>query len=177
MSEEDRYRVESPEEEEKKEKRGLLRPLPKVEQQTTSKGVPIVNFLGLKMEENRRDLLVSILMPILVAIIDASIYAQIIIDVFTDEALFVFFLPMLAAIPIGLTVPQAGKALLSGFLAAIFFVVFFLLFLITPGLLVPEVGIGEFLVSGGVVSAIYFLFVVMASLLGVVIGIVIREFF
>ncbi|TFF95206.1 hypothetical protein EU546_03715 [Candidatus Thorarchaeota archaeon] len=177
MPEEDRYRVEEPDEEEKREKRGLLRPLPEVQRRTSRTGVPMVRFLGIEMQEDHRDILVALLMPVLVGLIDASIYAQIIIDVFTDEALFVFFLPMLAAIPIGLTIPQAGRALLSAFLTAIAFVVFFLLFLITPGLLVPEVGIGEFLVSGGVVSAIYFLFVVLASMLGSVIGIVMREFF
>ncbi len=177
MAEEDRYRVEAPDDEQEKEKKGLFRPLPTTETKVPGKGVPMVRFLGIEMQERHRDILLVIMMPILVGIIDAAVYAQVVIDVFPDDALFVFVIPMLAAVPVGLTIPQAGRALLSAFVSAVAFVCFFLLFLITPGLLVPEVGIGEFLVSGGVVSAIYFLFVVMASLLGTLIGIIAREFF
>ncbi len=171
---ESKIRVEEPRKDE--EKRGLLKPLPSTEPAATSHGVPRVKFLGITMIEKKRDLLVAILMPFLVAIVDTSLYALVVINVLPDDALYIFALPALMSITIGLVVSQASKAALSAFLTAVFFLALFVLFLVAPGFAVPEVGIGDFFFAGMVLGAIYFLFVVFASLVGTLVGVVLREF-
>jgi hypothetical protein len=175
MEEETKYRVEDPEED--KEKPGIMKPLPDPSRgDIPGRKVPIVKFLGITMRESRRDLLVLLLIPLLVAIIDANIYALVVIDVLEDTAFYVFTIPALAAIPIGLIIPQTGRALLGAFMAGVFFVVVFLLFLTSPSFM-TSTPFGDFFISGMIISMIYLLFVIFASLIGTLVGIIIREFF
>ena len=171
---ESKIRVEEPTNDE--EKTGLLRPLPGSQPAATRRGVPIVKFLGITVAENKRDYLVAILMPFLVAVVDTALFALVVIDALPAEALYMFGLPALISITVGLVVPQPSKAVLSAFLTGVFFFVIFVLFLIAPGFAVPEVGVGDFFFAGMVVAAIYFLFVVFASFVGTLVGVVMREF-
>ncbi|MBN2228529.1 MAG: hypothetical protein JW779_02975 [Candidatus Thorarchaeota archaeon] len=179
MADEEKFRIEEPEEE-KEEKKGLFRPLPKTEQTFKSSGgkrpQPVVKLLGFSMYEKNRDLLLLILIPILSALINTSIYSFVVVSIFENDAMFLFFMPAIAAIPIGLVVSETGKALIGGFLSAFFFFVFFVLFLTSPALMVPQLGLGNFLVSGITLTVGYFIFVTVASLLGAVIGTIVREF-
>lgn len=136
----------------------------------------MVRFLFWTMPEDRRDLIVMLLMPLLIAVIDTAIFAAIVIDALPDTAVFMFYLPIALAIPIGMTVPQLKHTLISSILASIFFVILLILFLAVPGMLVPEIGIGEFIITGAFVAAVYFFFVLFASMLGSFIGIIFREF-
>ncbi len=180
MEDESKYRVEEAEEEEK-EKKGLFRPLPKVEEETvigkSGRPEPIVKFFGLKMTERRRDLLLILLMPAMAGLVDAAVYSFIIIGTVDSVGLYTFVIPMLAAIPVGLVVSRASHALLSALLATLFYVLFFLLFLASPAIQWPAFDLGQFLVSGFVIAAVYLLLVILASLLGALIGAIIREFF
>jgi hypothetical protein len=171
---ESKIRVEEPTNDE--EKRGLLRPLPGSQPAATSRGVPIVKFLGITMTENKRDYLVAILTPFLVAVVDTALYALVVIDALPEDALYMFALPVLMSITVGLVVPQTSKAVLSAFLTGVFFLALFVLFLVAPGFAVPEVGIGDFFFAGMVLGSIYFLFVVFASFVGTLVGVVLREF-
>ena len=182
MADEEKYRVESPEEEyEPKEKTGLLRPLPQREEHSyldkDGRPQPIVKLLGISMPEKRRDLLMLILIPALVGIIDTMIYSYIITNALESSATFLFFVPIIIAIPIGLTSAEAGKGLVGGFLGSLFFMIFLIVFLVSPGLVVPELGIGNFLASAILLSTAYFILIIVSTLLGAVIGIIIREFF
>jgi len=181
MTDEEKYRLEEPEKDGavEEEKKGLFRPLPKSEVKTQvkdGKPQPVVKFLGISMYEKNRDILVILLMPMLTGLINSSIYSFVTLSLIPSSAEYLFYLPVLAAIPIGLVVAETGPALVSGFLSALFFFVFFILFLTTPALISPELGVANFLVSGIALSVGYFLFVVVAGLLGSVIGTIIREF-
>ncbi|MHA1135042.1 MAG: hypothetical protein ACTSSE_00985 [Candidatus Thorarchaeota archaeon] len=181
MADEEKFRLEDPEQDDEpvEEKKGLFRPLPKSEQKTSVKDgrpQPIVKFLGISMFEKNRDILVIILMPMLTAIINVSIFSFVTLSLVESTALYLFFLPVIAAIPIGLVVSETGPALISGFLSSIFFLIFFVLFLSTPAFYVPELGLGTFLVSGIAISVAYYLLIVVAGLLGAVIGTLMREF-
>ena len=177
MDEESKYRIESDDDDET-EKKGFFRPLPSVEEKVTIKGKsgPVTTFLGITMLEKYRDLIVFLLIPALVALIDANIYSMVMLHTLEESMIYLFVIPAIAAIPIGLTAGQTGHALLSGIVTAFFFAVFFMLYLISPGIAAPEIGIGTFFISGGVVTAVYFLFVIMASLLGSLVGALVREF-
>lgn len=179
MDEETKYRVESADDDVEKEKTGFLRPLPEPKQQPLRKGKKgaITTLLGFKMYERNRDILVLLLVPLMVGLIDANIFGLIIIDVLPDSVMYIFVLPLIAALPIGLLAGKTSHGLIGGILAGIFFVVWFMLFLISPAFIDPELLLGEFAVSGLVVSSIYFLFVVFGSLMGGLIGAVAREFF
>ncbi|MFW9907833.1 MAG: hypothetical protein ACFFEF_04600 [Candidatus Thorarchaeota archaeon] len=179
MNEETKYRVETPDEDEQTEKKGFLRPLPQVaeKQSKTGPGGPVTKILGLTMLEKRKDILVLILMPLLAALIDANIFGMIIIHTLPESTIYMFLIPMFASIPIGLMAGRTSHALFGGILAGFFFVLVFLLFLITPAFIAPDLLIGEFFFSGLVISSVYFLFVVFASLLGSLVGAVAREFF
>jgi hypothetical protein len=181
MADEEKYRVEAPEEEEQKEKKGFFRPLPQVEREfKTALGKhpqPVVKLLGISMFEKNRDLLLIILMPLLTAIIDTAIYSFVTMSIWENSATNLFFIPALAAVPVGLVISETGRALTGGFLSAIFFMILFVLFLMTPALMVPQLGISNFLISGIALTVGYFVFVMVASLLGAVIGTVLREFF
>ncbi|RLI58402.1 MAG: hypothetical protein DRO93_09930 [Candidatus Thorarchaeota archaeon] len=173
---ESKYRVERPEDTET-EKKGLFRPLPEEAPVPIHRRKPTVQFLGMAMPEDRRDLIVMFLMPVLAAIIDTSVYAAVMVQWLPDSALYMFVLPVLAAAPIGMTASQLKNALVSGILAAVFFVVFFILFLISPSFMAPDIGLADFFVSSVVIAFVYFLFVTLASLLGCFVGILLREFF
>jgi hypothetical protein len=179
MEEESKFRVEAPEQEEK-EKTGLLRPLPETTKATTTrkgKVEPIVKLLGISMTERRRDSLVMILMPLLAGLIDAYFYSEIMVMRIEDAGLYIFVIPMIVAIPVGLVVERASQSLIAALLATVFFVVFFMLFLVSPALIWPAFDLGQFFLSGLVVAAVYLLLVILASIMGALIGTVIREFF
>jgi len=181
MTNEEKFRLEDPEKEEEpvEEKKGLFRPLPQAETKTRVKDgrpQPVVKFLGISMFEKNRDILVIILMPILTAIINSTVFSYITLSLVESNATYLFFIPVLAAIPIGLVVSETGPALVSGFLSSIFFLVFFIFFLTTPAFYAPELGVSNFLISGIALSIAYYLFIVVAGLLGSVIGTIAREF-
>lgn len=176
MSDEDKYRTE-PSGEDESEKVGLLRPLPSTSPgRPSSKAHPVVRFLGITMSESRRDLLVLFLIPFLVAIIDASVYAAVVIGVFVTNPLYMFGVPVLAAISIGLTASQMSRALIGAILTALFFAVIFVLFLTSPALLSPGEDLASFLVAALSVMTVYFVLVIFSSFIGCFIGIIIREF-
>ncbi len=182
MANEEKYRVETPEEEEKpEEKKGLLKPLPTREEpqyiDKDGRPQPIVKVLGVSMPEKRKDLLMMTLIPALVGLIDTTIYSFIITGTFESSATYLFFVPIIVAIPIGLTAAEAGRALVSSLFGAIFFMIFFIIFLASPGLYVPELGIGSFLLSALTLSIAYFILIIVSTFLGTVFGVIIREFF
>ena len=180
MADEEKFRLEEPEQKgEDDEKKGLFRPLPTVEKETKIKEgrpQPVVKLFGVSMYENQRELLVLILIPLLVAIIDVAIYSFVTINVWESSSTYYFFLPAVAAIPIGLVVSETGKALIGGFLCSLFFMVIFIVFLTIPAFLSPGLGIANFIVSGLTISLGYFIMIIVSSLLGSVIGTVLREF-
>ncbi|RDE12931.1 MAG: hypothetical protein C4K47_07005 [Candidatus Thorarchaeota archaeon] len=176
MSDDDKYRTE-PSREDESEKIGLLRPLPTSDTgPTPRKTSPVVEFLGISMRENRRDLLVLFLIPLLVAITDASVYSAIAVGALAQNAAYMFGIPALVAITIGLTAYQTSRALIGAVLTALFFSAIFVIFLVSPALLSQPEEVGGFFLAGLSVITVYFLFVMFSSLLGTVIGIIIREF-
>ena len=182
MANEEKYRTETPEEDEAPiEKKGLLRPLPSKEEPKyvykDGRPQPIVRLLGISMSEKRRDRVILLLIPIMVGIIDTLIYSNVVTSNWPNSATFLFFIPIIVSIPIGLTASDVGTGLIGGFLGAMFFLIFFITFLATPALLVPALGLGTFLISGIALSLGYFILMTTATLLGAVIGTLIREFF
>ncbi|MHA1948463.1 MAG: hypothetical protein ACXAAO_06120 [Candidatus Thorarchaeota archaeon] len=179
MTDEEKYRVETPEEE-VEEKKGFFRPLPEKEKpkyvEKDGRPQPIVQLLGLSMREKTRDNVIMILIPALVGFINTTIYSLVITNQLENSGTFLFFIPILVAIPIGLTAAEAGQALMGAFFGAMFFLLFFVLFLSSPGIVVPELGIDQFLISAIMISIAYFILMVLATLLGAVIGIIVREF-
>jgi hypothetical protein len=178
MSEEDKYRVETPEEE-RDEKKGLFRPLPEAEKppKKSDRPQPVVKLLGISMYEKNRDLVLLILMPILTAFINVTIFSFVTVRVLENSATYMFFIPVLTAIPIGMTIPETGRALIGGALASVFFLLIYVIFLAAPGLLVPGLGIGDFLVSAIALAVVPFILMMLATLLGSIVGTIIREFF
>ncbi len=180
MTEEEKFRIEEPEEKDPtEEKKGLYRPLPKVEKRVRikdGKAQPVVKFLGISMYEKNRDLLVLILMPMLSAIINTSVYSFVTLSLWENSSTYLFLVPVVVAIPIGLVIAETGKALVGGFLSSIFFFVFFIIFLTSPVFMTPELGFTNFLISGIALSVGYFIFIIVAGLLGSVIGTIMREF-
>jgi hypothetical protein len=179
MSDDEKVRTEVPEEE-PEQKKGFYRPLPEKEEKKRvgkdGRPQPIVKLLGISMSERFRDRLMLILIPALVAFINTSLYSMIITNQIPSDAVYLFFIPIIIAIPIGLTAADAGRALTGGFFAAIFYLIFFIFFLVSPGVLNPELGVDQFLFSALMVSVGYFILVVVANLIGAVIGILLREF-
>ncbi|NHJ15096.1 MAG: hypothetical protein EAX95_15545 [Candidatus Thorarchaeota archaeon] len=182
MEDESKYRVENAEDE-PAEKKGLFRPLPTKEgvgesaADRTGRSEPIARFLGITMRERRRDLLVLFLVPMLAGLADAAVYSYIIIGSIESTGLFTFVIPLLAAIPVGLTQSKASYAMLAALIAALFYLLFFVLFLASPGIQWPVFDLGEFIVSGFFIAAIYLLLVILASLMGSLLGTILREFF
>ena len=180
MADEEKIRTETPDEEQE-EKKGFFRPLPEAEVKKrvgkNGRPQPIVKLLGLSMAEKTRDRLLLILIPALVAFVNTTIYSMIITNQISSDSTYLFFVPIIIAIPIGLTAVDAGKALTGGFFAAIFFLFFFIFFLISPGLFIPELGVDQFVFSAFMITVGYFILIVVANLLGAVIGILLREFF
>ena len=128
------------------------------------------------MYENQRELIVVILMPFLAALIDVGIFSFVEVNRLGSSSTYLFFLPAIAAIPIGLVVAETGKSLIGGFLCSIYFVIIYIVFLTTPALLSPNLEIGGFIIGGISFSIGYFVLVSVASILGSVIGTIIREF-
>jgi len=182
MADEEKYRIETPEEEDKPvEKTGFLRPLPTREEivykDKDGRPQPMVRLLGLTIPEKRRDLLILILIPALVGLIDATIYSYVITHILESSATFLFFVPIIIGIPIGLTASQAGSAMVGGFLGSLFCMIFLITFLISPGLLLPEIGVGSFILGAFTLSTGYFILIIVSTLIGAVIGTIIKEFF
>ncbi len=175
MDDEDKYRVEEPIETE--EKKGFLRPLPETPKKTTSRGEAITTFLGITMREKVRNYLVLLMIPACAALIDTYIFSQIVIDALPDTAIYVFLIPMTAAIPVGITAGKTSDAMIGALLTTVFYLIFFTMFLVTPAWLAPEADFGGFFITGFVVSAGYVYIVVMAHILGALFGIILREFF
>lgn len=180
MADEEKFRLEVPEEtKDENEKKGLFRPLPTREKEKKVKEgrpQPIVKFFGYSMYENQRELLVLFLMPFLVAMIDVAICSFVLVNLWESSSTYLFFLPVVVAIPVGLIISDTGRALIGGFLCAIDFMILFIIFLSSPALLTPELGFTNFIILGISLSVGYFILIAVASLLGAVIGIVIREF-
>jgi len=180
MTDEEKVRTEAPEEE-PEEKKGFFRPLPEREEKKRvgkdGRLQPIVKLLGISMTEKNRDRLMLLLIPAFVAFINTTIYSMIITNQVPSEATYLFFIPIIVAIPIGLTAADAGRALTGGFFAAMFFLVFFIFFLVSPGIFIPELGIDQFIFSAFMITVGYFILIIVANLLGSVIGIILREFF
>ena len=183
MANEEKYRIETPEEEEEEveEKKGLFRPLPTKEKpqffDKDGRPQPVVRVFGFPMREKRKDLLMLLLIPALVGLIDTMIYSYVVTVTLENSATYLFMIPAIIAIPIGLTSSEAGHALIGGFLGAIFFLVFFVTFLAMPGIVVPALGLSSFLISGIALAMVYFILMTMATLVGSVIGLIMREFF
>ena len=118
-----------------------------------------------------------ILIPALVGLIDTMIYSFVVTVTLPNNATYLFMIPIILAIPIGLTSSEAGQALIGAFLGAVFFLIFFVLFLAMPGIIVPALGLSSFLISGIALAAVYFILMMMATLVGSVIGLLLREFF
>ncbi len=177
MDEETKYRVES-EDDDEAEKKGFFRPLPEAETESRekSKSGAMTTFLGISMLEKNRDFIILLLIPLIVGLVDANIYSLVMMHKLSNSTFFLFIIPAIAAIPIGLTAGQTSHALLGGMITAGFFVVFFMLFVISPAFIAPENVIGTFFFSGLVVTSVYFLFVILASLLGTLVGALVREF-
>ena len=180
MDEETKIRTEAPDETDTEEIIGIAKPLPvspeSIRKKTKGK-YPIVKFLGISMRENRRDLLIMILIPAIIGLADANIFSLVTLGVFPNTAVYIFVLPMLAAIPAGLVIRQSGRALFSAFVTSIFFILFYILFLSSPALFYPIFDMGTLIVSGGAFSIVFFIIGTVASLLGVLIGLLLREFF
>ncbi|NWF94917.1 MAG: hypothetical protein HXY34_02130 [Candidatus Thorarchaeota archaeon] len=177
MDEDERVRAEPADRTQAEEPKGFYAPLPSRQEPVRKKaGVTVVTLLGVPMREESRDLILSLMMPFLVALFDAGLFAAITTNTLPLEALYFFVIPMVAAVPIGMTIPQTGRALVCAILTGVFFVIIFMLFLISPGIAVPDVGIAEFFLTGLGVSAAYFVFIVFASLAGTFFGIIAREF-
>lgn len=182
MANEEKVRTETPEKEEvPEEKKGLLRPLPSVEKpryiEKDGRPQPIVKLLGVSMREKRRDLLMLLLIPALVGVIDTMIYSNVVTNIWENSSTLLFFVPIIVAIPIGLTSSNVGSALIGAFFSVILFLIFFITFLAVPGLLAPEIGIGNFIISAIAVSLGYFILMVTATIIGAVIGAIMREFY
>ncbi|MGY5863512.1 MAG: hypothetical protein RTV41_02850 [Candidatus Thorarchaeota archaeon] len=179
MTDEEKIRTEAPDEE-PEEKKGFFRPLPEREEKRYTKKdgrpQPIVKLLGFSMRERTRDRILLVLIPALVGFMNTTIYSMIVTNQLESSATYLFFVPIIVAIPIGLTTADAGHGLMGAFFGAMFFLLFLMMFLISPGILIPELGIGQFFFSALMVSIGYFIFIVVANLLGAVIGILLREF-
>lgn len=182
MANEDKIRTEAPEEQAEPEKKGLFRPLPEAEtvkkkkHEKFERPQPVVKLLGFEMYEKNRDLLLLLLMPFLAAVINTTIYSSVTVRFLEDSSTYLFFIPVITAIPIGLTAADTGKALIGGFLASIFFMILYILFLSSPALVTPELGLEAFLLSAVALSVVYFIMMILATLLGAVTGTILREF-
>ncbi len=182
MDEEIKYRVEKedePETKTTKRKSVFFEPLPESKKAVIGEGKnkAITTLLGITMYERTRDILVLILVPLSVALIDANLYALVVIDVLPDSTIYLFVLPALAAIPIGLTAGKTSHGAIGGIVCTVFFLIFLELFFITPAFMAPDAPFGEFVLAGLWINFVYMFFLVFASLLGSLVGTLLREFF
>ena len=182
MAEQEKIRVEAPEEEEEEadQKRGLFRPLPTRDERkyvrVGNRPQPIVKLLGISMPEKRKDLLLVILIPALVALIDTSVFSFVMTGQVQNSVAFLFFLPAIAAIPIGLTSSEASNSLVGAFVADLFFLLFIVAFLSYPSFIVPSLGIGSTIVASIGIAIGYFILIIIATFLGSIVGIIAHEF-
>ncbi len=178
MDEETKYRVEDPGQVDD-EQPSIMKPLPpapKAHRERRKRPVPIIKFLGVTMKETSRDNLLFIMVPLLVGLMDANIYSWIIVGILEESSIYMFVLPLFAAIPVGLLMPNIGRAIGGAILASIFFATFVVAFFIAPGFYSQSGNIGDFLMSAAVVTMVYVVFVSLASLLGSIVGMLLREF-
>ena len=179
MNEGTKYRVEDPDQDEDAQP-GIMKPLPSDPEAHSGgrkRSGPMVKFLGMTMKETRRDNLLFIMVPLLVGLMDANIYSWIVVSILEESSIYMLALPILAAIPVGLLIPSAGKAIGGALLTSVFFAIFIMAFLVAPGVYTQSVAIGEFFMSAAFLTSVYIFFVAFASLLGSIIGILLREFF
>ncbi|MCK4740246.1 MAG: hypothetical protein KAT22_01775 [Candidatus Thorarchaeota archaeon] len=179
MDEDTKYRVEDPDQDEDAQP-GIMKPLPpapEARRRGKKRPVPMVQFLGKTMKETSRDNLLFIVVPLLVGLMDANIYSWIVISVLEQSSIYLIVLPVLAAIPIGLLMPSAGRAIGGSLLTVIFFAIFIMAFLVAPGFYTQSGDISEFLMSAALLTTVYIFMVAFASLLGSIVGMLLREFF
>ena len=178
MDEETKYRVEDPDQVED-EMPGIMKPLPSSPETRRKRGkrpVPIVKFFGVTMKETSRDNLLLIMIPLLVALIDANVFSWIIVGILEESSVYMFVIPLFAAIPVGLLMANTGRTIGGAVLTAIFFAVLIVGFIVIPSSFLQPASLADFLLSATVVASVYVLFVFLASLLGSIAGMLLREF-
>jgi hypothetical protein len=179
MDDEEKYRVESTDDK-TPEKKGLLKPLPEQPPVTikTKRATPIVKFFGISMSEKRRNQILVLFIPLMVAIIDVNIMASIFVNVLEIPTTLFFVISLIIAIPIGLTQTGAGHAVIGGLLNSIFFFILFVIFLISPSLVAPDlISIGDFLTPAVISGLGYFILNLPAAIIGSFAGQIVRELF
>lgn len=179
MDEETKYRVEEPSQDED-DRPGIMKPLPQAPESRRDRKkrpVPIVTFLGMTMKETSRDNLLFIIVPLLVGLIDANIFSWIIVSILEESSIYMFLLPLFAAIPVGLMMPNTGRTLGGALLVPVFFGIFIVAFLIAPSIYSQSGDIGYYIMNALVVTSVYLIFVTLSSLLGSIAGMLLREFF
>lgn len=179
MDEETKYRVEDPSQDED-DLPGIMKPLPQAPEtrrDRRKRPVPIVKFLGMTMKETSRDNLLFIMVPLLVGLIDANIFSWIIVSILEESSIYMFLLPLFAAIPVGLVMPNTGRTIGGALLVSLFFAIFIVAFLIAPNVLLQAGEIGYYFMNALIVTSVYIIFVSLASLLGSIVGMLLREFF
>ena len=179
MDEETKYRVEDPSQDED-DRPGIMKPLPQAPESRRDRKkrpVPIVTLLGMTMKETSRDNLLFIIVPLLVGLIDANIFSWIIVSILEESSIYMFLLPLFAAIPVGLIMPNTERAIGGALLVSVFFAIFIVAFLMAPGLYSQSGDIGYYFMSALVVTSVYIIFVSLSSLLGSIAGMLLREFF
>ncbi len=178
MDEETKYRVEDPDQVED-ELPGIMKPLPPGPQAHRKRGkrpVPMVKFLGVTMKETSRDNLLLIMVPLLVALIDANVFSWIIVGILEESSIYMFVIPLFAAIPVGLLMANTGRTIGGAVLVSIFFAVLIVGFIVIPSFFLQPASLADFFISATVVASVYVLFVFLASLLGSIVGMLLREF-
>jgi hypothetical protein len=177
------YRVETPEEGKQGEekKKGLFKPLPSTQQTVSIDGKeePIVTFFGIEIRERRRDLLFLILTPTLASLIDAAIivnsYTAIGLQVEAGVLLLVCFI---IALPVGLTQSSSGRALLSGLVNTVIYMIIYAIFIASPSFFVPDYApLNESILIGIAVTLPQIVVIMPACIMGVFFGHIIREVF
>lgn len=179
MDEEAKYRVEDPSQHED-DLPGIMKPLPQTPEtrrDRRKRPVPIVKFLGMTMKETSRDNLLFIMVPLLVGLIDANIFSWIIVSILEESSVYMFLLPLFAAIPVGLMMPNTGRAIGGAILVSVFFAIFIVAFLIAPVVFSQSGNIGYYFMNALIVTSVYIIFVSLSSLLGSIAGMLLREFF
>ena len=179
MDEDTKYRVEDPDQDEDAQP-GIMKPLPPVPEASRrgkKRAVPMTKFLGMTMKETIRDNLLFVMVPLLVGLMDANIYSWIVISVLEQSSIYMIVLPALAAIPIGLLMPSAGRSIGGALLTVVFFAIFIMAFLVAPGFYTQSGDISEFLMSAALLTSVYIFLVAFSSLLGSIVGMLLREFF
>jgi hypothetical protein len=177
MEEDERYRVESPDEKEKSE-HSLAKPLPITQEPITigKKATPIVTFLGISMKEKRKEWILMVLIPALVGVIDCAVLMYQVVFFGVINAGFFIIVCFTMSLPVGILQPTSGRALTSGFLNSLFFCIFSLLFLTSPALYAPFViPYVEVFITAMLLIVGYFVIALPSCILGSYFGHIIRE--